>query len=186
MKAKPTDHPGGVTLELDREDEPLMEAATRAAMKSPFIVKRILVPIDFSECSKKALQYGIAFAREHRAAITLLHVVPALSGDGEYAAADCAQLEATLIDSGTRDLSKLASDAVPGGISADTEIRIGSPARVIIETARNLPADLIVISTHGWTGLKHVFLGSVAGQVVQRAPCPVFVVREREHEILAS
>jgi nucleotide-binding universal stress UspA family protein len=56
----------------------------------------------------------------------------------------------------------------------------------IIEAARSLPADLIVISTHGRTGLKHVFLGSVTEHVVQRAPCPVFVVREREHEILAS
>jgi nucleotide-binding universal stress UspA family protein len=56
----------------------------------------------------------------------------------------------------------------------------------IIEVARSLPADLIVISTHGRTGLNHVFLGSVVERVVQRAPCPVFVVREREHEILDS
>jgi universal stress protein A len=55
-----------------------------------------------------------------------------------------------------------------------------------VETARSLPADLIVISTHGRTGLKHILMGSVAEHVVQRAPCPVFVVREREHEILAT
>jgi nucleotide-binding universal stress UspA family protein len=63
---------------------------------------------------------------------------------------------------------------------------VGSPTLEIVEMARSLPADLIVISTHGRTGLKHVVLGSVAEHVVRRAPCPVLVVREEEHEILAS
>jgi universal stress protein A len=87
---------------------------------------------------------------------------------------------------GEKELAKLVASEVPNEIPADTLVRVGSPAREIVEIARNLPADLIVISTHGRTGLKHVFLGSVTEHVVQRAPCPVFVVREREHEILAS
>ena len=184
MKAKPTSRRGEVTLELNRRDEPLMEAATRTAVYSPLKVKRILVPIDFSDCSKKALQYALPLAKEHAAALTLLYVVPPAYGAGEYGAIDYAQLEAGLKEGGEKELAKLVVDQVRGEVSADTLVRVGSPAREIVETARSLPADLIVISTHGRTGLKHVFLGSVAEHVVQRAPCPVFVVREREHEIL--
>jgi universal stress protein A len=185
MKAKPTNKPGEVTLELQRRDEPLMDAATRTAVRSPFKLKNILVPIDFSDCSKKALQYALPLAKEHSAALTLLYVVPPAYGGGEFATVDYALLEATMKEDGERELAKLVVDEVRGEVSADTLVRGGSPARVIVETARRLPADLIVISTHGRTGLKHVFLGSVAEHVVQSAPCPVFVVREQEHDILA-
>lgn len=185
MKAKPTNRRGEVTLELNRRDESLMEAATRTATKSPLKVKRILVPIDFSECSKKALQYALPMAKEHEAALTLLYVVPPAYRGGEYGGIDYAQLEASMKESGDKELAKLVVDEVRGKVSADTLVRVGSPTREIIETARSLPADLVVISTHGRTRLKHVLLGSVAEHVVQHAPCPVFVVREREHDILA-
>jgi nucleotide-binding universal stress UspA family protein len=186
MKARRSPNPGAVTLELGRRDEPLMDAATRTAAQSPFTIKRILVPIDFSDCSKKALQYALPLAKEHEAAITLLYVVPPAYGAGEYGGIDYAQLEASMKAGGEKEMAKLAMDRILSQVSTATLVRVGSPAREIVETARNLPADLIVISTHGRTGLKHVFLGSVAEHVVQRAPCPVFVVREREHEILAS
>jgi nucleotide-binding universal stress UspA family protein len=186
MKARRTRNPGEVTLELDRRDEPLMDAATRMAVKSPFKIKHILVPIDFSDCSKKALQYALPLAKEHQAAMTLLYVVPPAYGAGEYGGIDYGQLEASMKEGGEKELAKLAVDEARGEVSADALVRVGSPALNIIEVARSLPADLIVISTHGRTGLKHVLLGSVTEYVVQRAPCPVFVVREREHEILAS
>jgi len=186
MKARRTRNPGEVTLELNRRDEPLMDAATRMAVKSPFKIKHILVPIDFSDCSKKALQYALPLAKEHEAALTLLYVVPPAYSAGEYGGIDYAQLEASMREGGEKELAKLAVDEVRGEVSADALVRVGSPAVNIIEVARSLPADLIVISTHGRTGLRHVLLGSVAEHVVQRAPCPVFVVREREHEILVS
>jgi nucleotide-binding universal stress UspA family protein len=184
MKARPTHNPGEVTLELNRRDESLMDAATSTAVKSPLKLKHILVPIDFSECSKKALQYALPLAKEHQAALTLLYVVPPTYRGGEFGGIDYATLESEMSVSGEKELAKLAVDEVRGEVSADTLVRVGSPAREIIETARSLPADLIVISTHGRTGLKHVFLGSVTEHVVQRAPCPVFVVREREHECM--
>lgn len=186
MKARPTQKSGVVTLELNRRDEPLMEAATRTAVKSPFTVKRILVPIDFSDCSKKALQYALPLALEHQAAITLLYVVAPAYGGVEYGAINYVELEATMRASGEQQLAELAAAEAREGVSFEILVRMGSPISEIIGTAQSLPADLIVISTHGRTGLKHVFLGSVTEQVVQRAPCPVFVVREREHEILAS
>jgi nucleotide-binding universal stress UspA family protein len=186
MKARRTRNPGEVTLALNRRDEPLMNAATRLAVKSPFKIKHILVPIDFSDCSKKALQYAVPLAKEHEAALTLLYVVPPAYGAGEYGGIDYAQLEAGMREGGEKELAKLAMDERRGEISVDALVRVGSPGVNIIEVARSLPADLIVISTHGRTGLKHILLGSVAEHVVQRASCPVFVVREREHEIIAS
>jgi universal stress protein A len=186
MKAKPTNQPGAVTLELGPRDEPLLAAAAQAAAKSPFKIDRILVPIDFSECSKKALRYALPLARQHGAALTLLHIVPPAYGGGEYAGFNFAELEANMQAAGEKDLAQLARDEVPAEIPAETLVRIGHPGQEVVGLARSLLADLIVISTHGRTGLKHIFLGSVAEYVVRHAPCPVFVVREREHEILAS
>ena len=148
-----------------------MDAATRTAAKPSLNLKRILVPIDFSDCSKKALQYALPLAQEHRAALTLLYVVSPAYGGAEFGALNYVELVA---DEGRSDLVM------------DALVRVGSPALEIIATARSLRADLIVISTHGRTGLKHVFLGSVTEGVVQCAPSPVFVVRECEHEILAA
>ena len=110
MKAKPTTKPGGVVLELNRRDEPLMTAASTTA--SPFRMKRILVPIDFSDCAKKALQYAIPLAKEHQAALTLLYVVPPSYAVGEYGGIDYAQLEASMRVSGDKELAKLAVDEV--------------------------------------------------------------------------
>jgi nucleotide-binding universal stress UspA family protein len=186
MKAKPTNHPGEVLLELNQRDEPLMAAATTAAVKPTFKLKKILVPIDFSDCAKKALRYAIPLAKEHEAAITLLYVVPTNYAIGEYGAIDYASLEAEMRASGDKQLAQLAVDEVRGQVSTDTLIRTGSPAFEIIDLAKGLPADLIVISTHGHTGLKHVVLGSVAEHVVRRAPCPVLVVREHEHDFVAA
>ena len=185
MKARRTHNPGEVALELNRRDELMMDAATRTAVKPSLKVKRILVPIDFSDCSKKALQYALPLAKEHEATLTLLYVVPPAYGAGEYGGIDYAQLEGSMKEGGEKELAKLVVDEVRSEVPTDTLVCVGSPAVAIVETARSLAAGLIVISTHGRTGLKHVFLGSVTEHVVQRAPCPVFVVREREHEILA-
>lgn len=184
MKARPSHSPGEVTLELNRGDEPLMDAAASTAPRSPFKLKQILVPIDFSDCSKKALEYAIPFAREHNAVITMLYVADPAYHVGEYGGIDYAQLEGSMREEGEKELAQLAEDQLRGIVSTGTLVRLGSPAREIIEAACSLPADLIVISTHGRTGLKHVFLGSVAEHVVQRAPCPVLVVREHEREII--
>ena len=123
------------------------KAAKSAATASPlpFRIKSILVPIDFSDCSKKALRYALPLAKEHQAVLTLLYVVAPACGAGESGGVDYAQLEASMREGGEKELAKLAVDEVRGEVSADTLIRVGSPAREIIETARSLPADLIVI-----------------------------------------
>ena len=185
MKAKPTKQSGGVVLEMDRRDESLMAAASRAT-PTPFRLKRILVPIDFSDCAKKALRYAIPLAKEHEAAITLLYVVPPDYAVGEYGGIDYASLQTETHATAEFELAALAVDEVRGQVPADPLVHSGSPAFEIIEAANALPADVIVISTHGRTGMKPVLLGSVTENVVRHAPCPVLVVREREHEFIAG
>jgi universal stress protein A len=75
---------------------------------------------------------------------------------------------------------------LPGDLNKTTLLRSGRPAYEIVEAAKRLDTDLIIISTHGHTGLKHVFLGSTAENVVRYAPCPVLTVREHEHEFVKS
>jgi universal stress protein A len=180
MKVKPTNHRGKVVLEMNRTDEALLASASGA----PFRIKNILVPIDFSDCSKKALRYAVPLAKQHGATVTLLHVVrtPIYPGD-EYV--DFAPIEADIRKGAEKELASLAIEEIPGTVKETTVIRNGSPTLEIIDSAKALAADLIVISTHGRTGLKHVLLGSVAEHVVREAPCPVLVVREVEREFLA-
>jgi nucleotide-binding universal stress UspA family protein len=183
MKVKPAKHSGEVILEVNRRDEPLLTAAAA----SPFRLKNILVPIDFSDCSKKALQYAIPLAKQYDAAITLLYVLPrAPYMGGEYGAIDYPSFENEMIENAEKELSKFVVDEVQGAVRNEAFVRTGSPAAEIVEMARSQPSDLIVVSTHGRSGLKHVLLGSVAEHVVRSAPCPVLVVRENEHEFLAG
>jgi nucleotide-binding universal stress UspA family protein len=183
MKARPTKRAGEVILEVKAGDELLL--APEKGQPAPTLkIKQILVPIDFSECSKKGLRYAVALAREHKAAITIAYVVPSIAMLGEYGGIDYASLNKEMRESADRELATVVVDEVRGVVPSDTMVRTGSPAGEIVSIAKTLPADLIVISTHGRTGLKHAFMGSVAERVVQTAPCPVLVVREREREIL--
>jgi universal stress protein A len=186
MKAKPTQNPGEVTLELNYGDEAMLEQATQTTTRSPFSLKNILVPVDFSDCSRKALQYAVPLASFHKAVITLLYVADPGYNGGVYGGVDYAYLERSVREDSEKGLATLAQEQIPADVSAVTLVKIGSASEEIVQAATELPADLIVISTHGRTGLKHVFLGSVAEHVVQRAPCPVFVVREQERDILAA
>jgi len=143
---------------------------------------KILVPIDFSPTSQKALQYAVPFARQFGAKITLLYAIEPLPETEEriYELVDIEQVMRPV----RKQLQTLASSAVESDLLDATLVRSGVPFVVITDIARDLEVDLIVITTHGYTGLKHVFLGSTAERVVRHAPCPVLVVREREHEFI--
>lgn len=182
MKVRPTKHTGEVVMEVNRRDEPMLKEATRI----PFRMKKILVPMDFSDCAKKALQYAVPLAEQHDAKLVLVYVAPTPSyAGGEYGIIDTSALNAELFRSGEGRLQSVAKEEIRGRVPVETMVRAGSATAEIIDVAETLPADIIVISTHGYSGLKHVLLGSVAEHVVRHAPCPVLVVREKEHEFLA-
>jgi universal stress protein A len=147
-------------------------------------IQRILVPLDFSDASYKALAYAIALAELHQAKITLLHVVQISYMVGEYGAIELPELEGQLTTAARTKLESVAQEKVPAGRVDGTLIRVGPAVTEIADTARETKADLLIISTHGYTGLKRIVLGSVAENVVRHAPCPVLVVREKEHEFI--
>lgn len=187
MKIKPSRNSGGVALELG-PDEPAIPVEP-GELENPtplFKMQRILVPLDFTPCSRKALQYAIPFAKQFGARLCLLYV-----GQAYYFVPELVPLELGTAKLSERAdvagrLASLATEEIPSTIPVDILVRNGQPALEIASVAREIGSDLIIISTHGYTGVKHVWFGSIAEQVVRHAKCPVLVVREREQEFLAS
>lgn len=151
---------------------------------SPFSIHRILVPVDFSECSRKALRYAIPFATQFGASLTLLYVTQINYAAGEFGMVDTPLMEGQVREAAEKAMAKLLREEIGDTVPATQQTRLGRPASEIAAAAKEMDADLIIISTHGHTGLKHMFLGSVTENVVRIAPCPVLVVREEEHEFL--
>jgi len=137
--------------------------------------QHVLVPIDFSANADHALDYAIRLAHTLQARLTLLHVIEPLAiGSVETLPYTYLQdLEAKITDI----MADYHARVTAAGLQSDFTIVHGVPFHVIIETARTAHADLIIMGTHGRTGLPHVLLGSVAERVVRLAPCPVLVVR---------
>lgn len=143
-------------------------------------LKRILVPVDFSTHSEEALAYAKAIAVHAGATLDLLHVVPVnsyptMNDTGAFAmyAAHTDEIEVKALE----HLKKLF-ERVPGS-AGDVEYHIlhGTGAHEIVEAAQEMKSDLIVIGTHGLTGIERFMLGSVTARTVRRAPCPVFIVK---------
>jgi nucleotide-binding universal stress UspA family protein len=141
-------------------------------------IKRIVVPIDFSERSAKALPYAAALAERFDASVTLMHVteIPAAVGM-DYIPTATAQAQAEQMAEGL--LLRAQRESFPEGVSTRTVVKSGSAYHEITRTAQKEDADLIVLTTHGRTGLTHALLGSTAERVVRHSSCPVMVVREK-------
>jgi nucleotide-binding universal stress UspA family protein len=143
--------------------------------------RTILVPVDFSPNSETALDYAVELAGKLDAKVYILNVI-ALSGLGvpELGAA----LAPSLIDSMVRDseaaLAKLADARRSQAKIADTLLRTGDARDIIIHTAEEVAADLIVMGTHGRRGVGRALLGSVAESVLRTSPCPVLTIRGRK------
>ena len=178
MKIKPTHKAGGVLVELAPEETqiPAQSASTAPA----FRLKTILVPVDFSDCSKKALQYAVPFAKQFCAELKLLHVVELHPAGSEMAPYDFEN-----VADGRKELQALQK-TLGDSVTSSIFVRTGTPYLEIAEAARELGADLIVISTHGRKGFSRMFFGSTTEKIVRNAPCPVLIVRERERELVAN
>ncbi|HEY2151804.1 MAG TPA: universal stress protein [Vicinamibacterales bacterium] len=143
------------------------------------ISKRILVPIDFSKPSLHALEYAKSLATSLGASLDLLHVVPnpyISDPSGLYTA-----LPQSLLDDFDRDArARLEGVVTPEerkSFQVQNAIKIGNPLSEIVDYARVVPVDLIVMGTNGRSGVSHLLLGSVAERVVRTASCPVLTVR---------
>ncbi len=148
---------------------------------------RILVPTDFSKYSENALKYAVAFADKFGAELYLLHVVQDLAvfvPDMVTVAPPAAPAVEQITAAAQQALDRVVREHPFGKLGVHTEVREGAPFYEIVRFAQEANVDLIIMGTHGRSGLAHVLLGSVAEKVVRKAPCPVLTVRHPEHEFV--
>lgn len=150
-----------------------------------FHLRRILVPVDFSPNCQESILYARHFAEQFGAEICLLHVVEpvVVTNDFGYLPVLPNDLEEQRLEGAGKELRALAK-ALGAGVPVESMVRLGRAWKEITDVARTIPADLLIVSTHGYTGIQHALLGSVAEKVVRHAPCPVLVVRLGEHEFV--
>jgi nucleotide-binding universal stress UspA family protein len=150
-------------------------------------LKRILVPTDFSKFSQNALSYAIALADKFGAELYLLHVVQNLGvmiPDMVNVVPPIMPSNEQMTSAVREALGKVIKENKLERFKTKPEVRLGTPFYEIIQFAKEADADLIVMGTHGHSGLAHVLLGSVTEKVVRKAPCPVLTVRHPEHEFV--
>ncbi len=142
-------------------------------------LQKILVPVDFSECAREGAKYASAFATRVGADVKLIHVVHPTD---YMAAAGFAKgiewppiVETARLNAEDR-LDELVNFLPLVGIVAETEVEIGEPVEKLTEATKRPDIDMVIMSTHGYTGIKHALIGSTAEQLVRAAHCPVLVV----------
>jgi nucleotide-binding universal stress UspA family protein len=147
-------------------------------------IANILVPVDFSPHAECAFTYATRLAERFGAKLALLYVVDDSFVTGGWSSEiyvpNVPELMENLIADAGRRLATLKASAAALGLTAETAVIRGRPAHAIVEHAKNGGFDLIVMGTHGRTGVSHVVMGSVAERVLRKAPCPVLTVRGTE------
>lgn len=144
-------------------------------------IKNILVPIDFSDYSKKALHFSVSFAEKFEAKLFLIYVIEPMVYPADFSMGQVT-LPASDLDIDTRAEEELKTlvdkDLKYPREKVETIIKTGKPFVEINETAEEKDIDLIIIATHGHTGVEHMLFGSTAEKVVRKAPCPVLTIGE--------
>ena len=141
-------------------------------------IRHILAPTDFSDSSKKAISDAFELARTFGATLSLLHVLEPSPYLGEFTLPTMGEeLLGDLERQASAALAQVLPEAQEATIEVTRAVAIGSPSQKIVETAEAEHVDLIVMATHGRTGLSHLLIGSVAERVVRTAPCPVLTIR---------
>jgi nucleotide-binding universal stress UspA family protein len=139
--------------------------------------RRILVPVDFSDSSARALRHASNRAAETGGSLIIIYVVPADYGWLGFGRNELRDLDRSLQRQAANRLRAFAEENVRKNVPADMEVRVGRPAEEIVAAARQSKCDSIILSTRGLTGLDKFLIGSVADRVARLAPCPVVLVR---------
>ena len=143
------------------------------------VVKKILFPTDFSETATYAWEHAATFAKEFDAEVLLLHVQIPLHPTAEayLTGEQWKRFYEETSKEAVSHMEKLIQDSGLKSGQAKASLRTGIAFEQIVKAARDVAADLVVMGTHGRTGLAHALIGSVAEKVVRKAPCPVLTVR---------
>ena len=156
--------------------EPADTEQEEGVLSRPVTLERILVPVDFSDCSLDALEYAAVVAQQAKASLMLLHVLEPVSYGLDFTLGHSRTRE-QVREAWTKRLEELASSLTVTHVPVEFQLRGGLPADSILDSAQTLPCDLIVMGTHGRRGISHTISGSVAEAVLRRARCPVIAVR---------
>ncbi len=145
--------------------------------------KKILCPVDFSEFTKDVVAYAADISRQYGAELHVLHVIPNLTYFTPYESfltpENLVAMEKNIQDEVDRDFKKVLSAV---GIDVRKVVRTGVAFVEIIDYAKTEGIDLIVMGTHGRSGIEHILIGNVAEKVVRKSPCPVMTIRPRGKE----
>lgn len=144
------------------------------------LVNSILVPIDFSDYSKNALKYAIQFVKNFKAKMYLVYVIEPMIYPADFSMGQVAipSMDTDIQKRAEDELTALAKNLIDPSVNIEIIIRTGKPFVEIIEVANEKDIDLIIMATHGHTGVEHLLFGSTAEKVVRKAPCPVLTLRE--------
>ncbi|MFB6231630.1 MAG: universal stress protein [Salinibacter sp.] len=177
---------GSVTEEVVRKAPcPALTVRADADRAPSEAIRRVLVPVDFSEASDTAVRHAKEIAMTYGAEIDLLHVVHEPVYPAAYGFEPVSFPTGEVIDNVEAQLADLARETI-GYEHVMIEARAGNPASEILDYTEENDVDLVVIATHGRTGLDRVLLGSVAERVLRRAPMPVFVVKPDRKSLVSS
>jgi nucleotide-binding universal stress UspA family protein len=144
--------------------------------KTVWLCKSLIVPVDFSEESERAIDWAVHLAKQTGVRVVLVHFIERRRLFNDRAPVYQAWDKCVIADAKDR-LTRIALKKSTGSIRVQIKIRVGQPASELSSMARSFPGSLIVIGTHGFTGLKHLLLGSTAEHVARLAPVPVLVFR---------
>jgi nucleotide-binding universal stress UspA family protein len=148
-------------------------------------LQRILVPTDFSDCSRLAVRYAVALAEAFGSEVHLVHVLQdlvALTPEPGMSFPPPGDYLVELRTSAEQSLAQMPEGDAVDACPVVRRVLQGPPFVEIIRYAREQDVDLLVVGTHGRSGLAHMLLGSVAEKVVRKAPCPVLTVRPEGHQ----
>ena len=169
-------------MRRDRSNRFSVPAGTDGADQAAIMFSRILVPTDFSPPSDAALEYARILAAKFGSTLRILHVIddPSASSDfvGDGFAPSTEDIRNRLLRQARIRLDHMVNLVDRSRYRAHADAVVGTPAEAINDFASATGTSLIVMGTHGWTGLAHLLMGSVAEQVVRTAPCPVLTVRQ--------
>ncbi|OQZ04787.1 MAG: hypothetical protein B6D34_02205 [Candidatus Brocadia sp. UTAMX1] len=148
-------------------------------------IRNILCPIDYSVYSEMALKYAIEFAEKYQAKLYLMHVLDIRVYDiNNPELYNINVVDEETVEKLRERLLRCVNEDTRGRISVEALIIQGVPFAEIIKVSKEYRIDLIVIGTHGRTGLSHAIMGSVAEKIVRKAPCPVLTIRHPEHDFI--
>jgi universal stress protein A len=144
-------------------------------------LQRIVVAVDFSEHSLKAMRQALAVAARFSSEMILVHIVEQIIYPGDWMYPPLAMSDFAA-EKRAQIAERLRLLAAGSGVNTQEVVRLGRAWQEIVEIAKEKKANLVVIATHGYTGLRHVLLGSVAEKVVRHAPCPVLTIRADDRD----